>query len=86
MKLTQIQLYSTLQANRWRKRGLSVVPVRWGVDWRGGKYSSLVSVYHADGSVAVAHGGVEVGQGVNTKVRELKLDCCLTLHIEHYIG
>lgn len=34
-------------------------------------YHAMVSVYRGDGSVAVVHGGVEVGQGINTKVRAI---------------
>ena len=33
----------------------------------------MINVHHSDGSVTVAHGGVEIGQGVNTKVYMLDL-------------
>ena len=46
-----------------------MVPIKWGVDWRGGWYNCMLAVYNGDGTVAVRHGGVEVGQGINTKVR-----------------
>lgn len=62
-----IQLFN-LQDNRWKKRGLSVVPLKYGMDISWGRFSVLVSIYGADGSVAISHGGIEMGQGINTKV------------------
>ncbi|KAK3726979.1 hypothetical protein QZH41_014709, partial [Actinostola sp. cb2023] len=58
-------------ANRWRKRGISLVPLRWGVGWGSERFISLVSIYHGDGTLAISHGGVEVGQGINTKVAQV---------------
>ncbi|XP_056643712.1 aldehyde oxidase 4-like isoform X2 [Diorhabda sublineata] len=55
------------KANRWRKRGLSVVPLRWVLEVYV-NYTVIVSIYHGDGGVAISHGGVEMGQGINTKV------------------
>ncbi|ENN77740.1 hypothetical protein YQE_05810, partial [Dendroctonus ponderosae] len=56
--------------NRWRKKGISVVPMTYPFHLMLG-YGILVSIYHIDGSVAIAHGGVEIGQGINTKVVEV---------------
>uniref|UniRef100_K1Q8Q7 Xanthine dehydrogenase n=1 Tax=Magallana gigas TaxID=29159 RepID=K1Q8Q7_MAGGI len=30
------------QANRWKKKGLSVVPMKFGIGWTGGNYTALV--------------------------------------------
>ncbi|ODN04993.1 Xanthine dehydrogenase [Orchesella cincta] len=55
------------QANRWRKRGLSIVPQRFPVPYADFRLPTFISVY-VDGTVSVSHGGIEVGQGINTKV------------------
>lgn len=38
------------------------------VDYPPFKYNVLVAILHNGGSVAVSHGGIECGQGINTKV------------------
>ncbi|KAJ8925554.1 hypothetical protein NQ315_009394 [Exocentrus adspersus] len=55
------------KANRWKKRGMSIVPMAWTLEVNF-NYTVMVSIFHGDGSVAVSHGGIEVGQGINTKV------------------
>jgi len=58
--------------NRWKKRGLSMVPMRYDHSLNGFqlKMHCLLSVY-ADGSVNVVHSGIEMGQGMNTKVAQV---------------
>ncbi|XP_037302773.1 xanthine dehydrogenase-like [Manduca sexta] len=55
--------------NRWKKRGLRVAMMNWPVATVL-DYHVMMSVYHGDGTVAVRHGGIEVGQGINTKVAQ----------------
>ena len=54
--------------NRWRKRGMSVVPLKYGLDLAEQPFTVFVSIYSDDGTVAIAHAGVEIGQGINIKV------------------
>lgn len=57
-------------ANRWKKRGVAIIPTKFGISFTSkfmNQGGSLVHVY-ADGSVLISHGGVEMGQGLHTKV------------------
>ena len=62
-----------LQANRWKKRGLSMVPTKFGISGDGSKFNVFMAIYHFDGTIAIEHGGVEVGQGIHTKVQFVTL-------------
>ncbi|KAG2539896.1 hypothetical protein PVAP13_9NG506500 [Panicum virgatum] len=56
--------------NRWRKRGIAMVPTKFGISFTAkfmNQAGALVQVY-TDGTVLVTHGGVEMGQGLHTKV------------------
>ncbi|CAG5132650.1 unnamed protein product, partial [Candidula unifasciata] len=55
------------QGNRWRKRGLQVMPSRYAMMYTKIKHNTTVTIYHGDASVVIAHGGVDMGQGINTK-------------------
>ena len=64
------------RANRWRKRGIAMIPHKYGIAFtepRGSlnASSALINVNMADGSVVVHHGGVEMGQGLHTKIAQL---------------
>ncbi|XP_050079113.1 uncharacterized protein LOC126565956 [Anopheles maculipalpis] len=58
------------ETNRWKKRGIAIVPMGHPIRYFGGM-NAWVSIYHVDGSVAVTIGSPEIGQGVNTKVAQV---------------
>jgi xanthine dehydrogenase/oxidase len=56
--------------HKWKKRGLAIVPTKFGISFTAlflNQAGALVHLYH-DGSVLVAHGGTEMGQGLHTKM------------------
>lgn len=56
--------------HKWSKRGLDIVPTKFGISFTAlflNQAGALVHIYR-DGSVLVAHGGVEMGQGLHTKI------------------
>ncbi|KAI5102079.1 xanthine dehydrogenase/oxidase, partial [Silurus meridionalis] len=56
--------------NRWTKRGLSIIPTKFGISFTAvflNQAGALVHIY-TDGSVLLTHGGTEMGQGLHTKM------------------
>ena len=59
-----------------RKRGLAITPLKFGISFTAtllNQAGALVNIF-SDGSVAVNHGGTEMGQGLNTKIGQLAAD------------
>ncbi len=64
------------QANTKRKRGLALVPLKFGISFTAtmlNQGGALLHIY-MDGSVSVNHGGTEMGQGLNTKMAQVCAD------------
>ncbi|XP_048242204.1 xanthine dehydrogenase-like isoform X1 [Haliotis rufescens] len=59
------------QANRWKKKGISVMPLRFELNFTHAKYNVYMTIYNGDGSVAISIGGIENGQGINTKMMQV---------------
>ncbi|PHH59289.1 hypothetical protein CDD81_3413 [Ophiocordyceps australis] len=59
--------------HKWRKRGLALIPTKFGISFTAlflNQAGALVHIYH-DGSILVAHGGTEMGQGLHTKMCQI---------------
>ncbi|MEI8049241.1 MAG: xanthine dehydrogenase molybdopterin binding subunit [Bacteroidota bacterium] len=58
------------------KRGISLTPVKFGISFTTAflnQAGALVHIYN-DGTIAVNHGGTEMGQGLNTKIHGVAAD------------
>ncbi|KAJ8719485.1 hypothetical protein PYW08_011660 [Mythimna loreyi] len=58
------------KTNRWMKKSISINVMAWPVIFYG-NYSALVSIYRGDGTVTLCTGGIEMGQGINTKCAQV---------------
>ncbi|KAF0492202.1 putative xanthine dehydrogenase [Gigaspora margarita] len=59
--------------HKWRKRGLALIPTKFGLSFTAlhlNQAGALVHIY-LDGSVLISHGGVEMGQGLHTKMLQI---------------
>lgn len=58
------------KTHKWNKRGLAIIPTKFGISFTAlflNQAGALVHIYH-DGSILLAHGGTEMGQGLHTKM------------------
>ena len=67
-KLASVEAFN--KANRWRKRGASMIPVKYGAGDPGFMSGCILNAIGEDGSVSVSTTGVEIGQGLYTKVAQ----------------
>nr|XP_020667413.1 aldehyde oxidase [Pogona vitticeps] len=66
--------------NYWKKKGIAIIPLKFPVGFGArvlGQAAALIHLY-IDGSVLLTYGGIEMGQGLHTKMiqvasRELKM-------------
>ncbi len=69
----QVQIEAFNAAHPHTKRGLAITPVKFGISFNLTAFNqagALVHVYK-DGSVLINHGGVEMGQGLHTKMLQV---------------
>ena len=55
------------------KKGIALTPVKFGISFTATHYNQAGALLHVynDGSIALNHGGTEMGQGLNTKVAQI---------------
>ncbi|TMS38408.1 hypothetical protein L596_005140 [Steinernema carpocapsae] len=63
--------------NKYRKRGIYVLPTRFGIGFGLKQLNQAGAIVHiyTDGSVLVSHGGMEMGQGLHTKMLQVAARC-----------
>uniref|UniRef100_A0A670I706 FAD-binding PCMH-type domain-containing protein n=1 Tax=Podarcis muralis TaxID=64176 RepID=A0A670I706_PODMU len=59
--------------NYWKKKGIEIIPMLFSVGFNTTYYHQAIALVHIylDGSVLVSHGGVEMGQGIYTKMLQV---------------
>ena len=62
--------------SKYKKKGIALVPLKFGISFTAtmlNQGGALLNIY-MDGSVSVNHGGIEMGQGLNTKIAQIAAD------------
>ncbi|GFO39136.1 xanthine dehydrogenase/oxidase [Plakobranchus ocellatus] len=67
-RLRQVEAFN--QENKWKKRAITMTTCKHHMHHFGPGLGATVTIYGRDGSVAVTQGGVEMGQGLYTKVAQ----------------
>ncbi len=60
--------------NKWRKRGISMIPVKYGSGYNLlllEQSAAIVVVNPKDGTIVIHQGGIEIGQGLVTQVQQV---------------
>ncbi|KAG1683136.1 Xanthine dehydrogenase [Nymphon striatum] len=67
----RIKIIDYNKNNRWKKKGLATCMMRFPHFYFALKFNAAISIYASDGTVAISHGGIEMGQGINTKAAQV---------------
>ncbi|KAK3789287.1 hypothetical protein RRG08_001677 [Elysia crispata] len=67
-RIRQVDAFN--QENLWKKRGITMTTCKYGMIYFGSGHGATVTIFARDGSVQVSQGGVEMGQGLYTKVAQ----------------
>src|SRR5205807_6633341 len=60
--------------NKWRKRGLAMIPVKYGSGYNLlmlEQAAAVISISQGDGTVFIHQAGVAMGQGLTTQVEQV---------------
>ncbi|KAL2286105.1 hypothetical protein FJTKL_07331 [Diaporthe vaccinii] len=66
-----IDAYNSDPRNRWRKKGIAMIPTKFGLSFATALHLNQAAAYvqiYTDGTVLLSHGGTEMGQGLYTKM------------------
>ena len=72
----RISVDSYNKTSKYKKKGIALVPLKFGISFTAtmlNQGGALLNIY-MDGSVSVNHGGIEMGQGLNTKIAQIAAD------------
>ncbi|KAI5291046.1 hypothetical protein KEM54_006563, partial [Ascosphaera aggregata] len=85
-KRQEVEEYNS--KHKWSKKGLAIIPTKFGISFTAlflNQAGALVHCYR-DGSVLVAHGGIEMGQGLNTKMTMIAAEALQVSASDVYIS